>query len=73
GAAQCGAPSSKATTRRSVSREMVKISPHIRSALQRKASSYLPTGFAEFDPHPVWTTLSVLAFFSPPTRQTLRQ
>ncbi|CAJ24316.1 hypothetical protein XCV2639 [Xanthomonas euvesicatoria pv. vesicatoria str. 85-10] len=52
---------------------MVKISPHIRSALQRKASSYLPTGFAEFDPHPVWTTLSVLAFFSPPTRQTLRQ
>jgi hypothetical protein len=45
---------------------MVKISPRIRSTLQGKASSHLPTGFAEFDPHPVWTTLPALMVFSPP-------
>ncbi|MCL1530582.1 hypothetical protein [Xanthomonas nasturtii] len=58
---------------RSSRHPLAKISPHICNALQRKACSYLPTGFAEFDPHPMWTTLPALVIFSPPPEQTLRQ
>ncbi|WP_115676863.1 hypothetical protein [Xanthomonas euroxanthea] len=52
-------------------RRVIKISPPVCNALRHKACEHLPTGFAEFDPHRLWTTAIAVVIFSPPACQTL--
>ncbi|NIK07963.1 hypothetical protein FHY11_001429 [Xanthomonas arboricola] len=52
-------------------RRVIKISPPVCNTLRHKACEHLPTGFAEFDPHRLWTTATAVAIFSPLPCQTL--